>query len=97
MRSLRSDGWGHGANHALRFLRAYAILDTSTIKGVSRPVKWNEMPYFEDTTPEIKGLEFDLQIAENGGDPGVTHQNPYEGEDDDSASVAASGNHSHGV
>lgn len=80
MRSLRSGDWGHGANHALRFLRAYAILDTSAIKGVSRPVKWNEMPFFEDTTPEIKGLEFDLQLEENGGDSSVTHKNPYEGE-----------------
>lgn len=41
-------------------------------------MRWNDMPFMESTEPEIKGLEFDLQIAENGGDPSVTHRNPYE-------------------
>lgn len=31
--------------------------------------KWNDIPFDENATPEEKALEFDLQIAENGGDP----------------------------
>jgi hypothetical protein len=28
-------------------------------------VKWNDIPYNEDADPEVKALEFDLQIEEN--------------------------------
>jgi hypothetical protein len=44
-------------------------------------MKWNEIPFDEDASPEVKGLEFDLQIEENGGDSTVTHKNPYESEE----------------
>lgn len=30
--------------------------------------KWNDIPYDESADPEVKALEFDLQLAENGGD-----------------------------
>jgi hypothetical protein len=32
-------------------------------------MKWNNIPFDENASPEEKALEFDLQIAENGGDP----------------------------
>lgn len=43
---------------------------------------WNEIPFDENATPAEKALEFDLQIAENGGDPNAKGQqegdwNPY--------------------
>jgi hypothetical protein len=47
---------------------------------VTRVALWNDIPYNEDADPEIKGIAFDLQIEENGGDSSVTHQ-PYEGDD----------------
>lgn len=36
--------------------------------------KWNDIPYEPELSPEIKGIIFDLQIEENGGDASVTHQ-----------------------
>lgn len=29
--------------------------------------KWNDIPFDEDATPEVKADEFDRQYAENGG------------------------------
>ena len=31
--------------------------------------KWNDIPFDENATAAEKALEFDLQVAENGGDP----------------------------
>lgn len=28
-------------------------------------MKWNDIPFDEDAEPEVKALEFDLQIEEN--------------------------------
>lgn len=67
LRSLRSDVLAHGANRVLRFLRSYASLDTSRKKGLARPMKWDEIPTCESASSEVKGQEFDLQWAENGG------------------------------
>jgi hypothetical protein len=44
--------------------------------------KWNNIPFDENASPEEKALEFDLQVAENGGDPNPKPQaegnwNPY--------------------
>lgn len=44
--------------------------------------KWNDIPFDESASPAEKALEFDLQIAENGGDPNPKPQaegnwNPY--------------------
>jgi hypothetical protein len=44
-------------------------------------MKWNDIPFSESTDPAIKGMEFDLQVEENGGDSSVTHTDPYEGND----------------
>lgn len=41
-------------------------------------MKWNDIPYDASADPSIKAQEFDLQIAENGGDPSVTHDHQYE-------------------
>ena len=30
---------------------------------------WNEIPYDEKAAPDVKALEFDLQVRENGGNP----------------------------
>lgn len=30
---------------------------------------WNEIPFDENASAAEKALEFDLQVAENGGDP----------------------------
>lgn len=30
-------------------------------------MKWNDIPWDENAPGEVKGLEFDLQIVENGG------------------------------
>lgn len=30
-------------------------------------MKWNDVPFSQDVDPEVKALEFDLQIVENGG------------------------------
>lgn len=30
-------------------------------------MKWNDIPYDQNAEPEVKALEFDLQIVENGG------------------------------
>lgn len=32
-------------------------------------MKWNEIPFNENASAAEKALEFDLQVAENGGDP----------------------------
>lgn len=32
-------------------------------------MKYNDTPFDESASPEVKALEFDLQIAENKGDP----------------------------
>lgn len=32
-------------------------------------MKWNDIPFDENASAEEKALEFDLQVAENGGDP----------------------------
>jgi hypothetical protein len=40
-------------------------------------MKWNDIPFDASADPDIKGLEFDLQVEENGGDSSVTHRNPY--------------------
>lgn len=40
-------------------------------------MKWNDTPFWEGASPEIKGMAFDQQIEENGGDPNVTHTSPY--------------------
>lgn len=79
--SPRSDVWERGAaNRVLRYLKRFASLDTAKRRGVTRVAMWNDIPYNEDADPEIKGIAFDLQIEENGGDSSVTHQ-PYEGDD----------------
>lgn len=83
MLSRRRGGLEYGANHVLRFLRAYASLDTSRRKGLARAMKWNDIPYDASASGEVKGLEFDLQVEENGGDSTVTHQNPYPEEEND--------------
>lgn len=44
-------------------------------------MKWNDILFSQDTEPDVKGLEFDLQVEENGGDSSVTHRNPYPDED----------------
>lgn len=36
--------------------------------------KWNEIPFDQNATPGEKALEFDLQVAENGGDPNAKGQ-----------------------
>lgn len=41
-------------------------------------MKWNDIPFDASANGDLKGLEFDLQVAENGGDPSVTHRDPYE-------------------
>lgn len=51
----------------LTYLRAYRILDTSRKRGVGRPMRWDDIPFDESASPEVKALEFDLQIIENGG------------------------------
>lgn len=68
-----------GANRVLRYLKRFGTLDKSKRRKVARMVKWNDIPYNEDADPEIKGIAFDLQIEENGGDSSVTHQ-PYKGD-----------------
>lgn len=56
----------------MRFLGAYASLDTSLRRGVARMTKWNDIPWDESASPDVKALEFDLQVEENniteGGD-----------------------------
>jgi hypothetical protein len=44
-------------------------------------MRWNDIVFDEGASPEVKGLEFDLQIEENGGDSTVTHRNPYANEE----------------
>ena len=58
----------------------YPGLDRSRRKGLARPMKWNDIPYTEGLDPEVKGIIFDLQIEENGGDSSVTHI-PFKGDD----------------
>lgn len=48
-------------------------------------MKWNDIPFDQGADPVVKGLEFDLQIEENGGDSSVTHTNPN---DEESENVA---------
>jgi hypothetical protein len=45
-------------------------------------MKWNDIPFDQGADPSVKGLEFDLQVIENGGDPEVTWGNPYPEESD---------------
>lgn len=40
-------------------------------------MKWNDILFDQGADPDVKGLEFDLQIEENGGDSSVTHSDPY--------------------
>ena len=54
----------HGGNRVLRILGRYACLDTAQRRKVNR-MKWNDIPYDESATPEVKALEFDLQAEEN--------------------------------
>lgn len=32
-------------------------------------MKWSEIPWDENASPEVKALEFDLQYVESGGEP----------------------------
>ena len=48
----------------MRFLSGYASLDASRRRKVNR-VKWNDIPFDENASPEVKALEFDLQCEEN--------------------------------
>jgi hypothetical protein len=32
---------------------------------MARPMKWNDIPWDENAEPEVKALEFDLQVEEN--------------------------------
>lgn len=43
-------------------------------------MKWNDIPYDEYAEPQVKALEFDLQIEENGGDSTITHKFTYKDE-----------------
>lgn len=63
---------GRKTKRVLTYLRAYRILDTSKRRKVGRPMKWNDIPYDEYASPDVRALEFDLQLSENGGDPAVT-------------------------
>jgi hypothetical protein len=40
-------------------------------------MKWNEIPFDESASPEVKALEFDLQFEENGGGQPQADNNPY--------------------
>lgn len=40
-------------------------------------MKWNEIPFDENASPEEKALEFDLQHRENGGENLPVDNNPY--------------------
>ena len=49
--------------------------------------KWNDIPFDPNAEPEVKALEFDLQVAENGGDPQPQaapegNWNPYQGSEE---------------
>lgn len=70
------------ANRVLRYLRRYASLDTSRRRGLGRAMKWDEIPFDENASPEDKAREFDLQLRENGGDPAVTMKRHDEGEEE---------------
>lgn len=44
-------------------------------------MKWNEIPFDENASPEEKALEFDLQIAENSESAETkrdNHEYPYD-------------------
>lgn len=64
----------------MRYLRTYASLDTSQRRKIGRAMKWNDIPYDEYAEPQVKALEFDLQIEENGGDSTITHKFTYKDE-----------------
>lgn len=36
--------------------------------------KWNDIPFDENASAAEKALEFDLQVAENGGDPNAREE-----------------------
>ena len=40
-------------------------------------MKWNEIPFDKNATPEEKATEFDLQWRENGGEDPQVDNNPY--------------------
>lgn len=40
-------------------------------------MKWNDIPFDENAEPEVKALEFDLQLEENGGSEPPVDNNPY--------------------
>lgn len=40
-------------------------------------VKWEEIPWNKDATPEEKAEQFDRQYAENGGNDPQEDTNPY--------------------
>lgn len=40
-------------------------------------MKWNDIPFDKDATPEEKALEFDLQVEENQADAKPDSSNPY--------------------
>jgi hypothetical protein len=40
-------------------------------------MKWNDIPFDENASPEVKALEFELQFRENGGDEPQVDNNPY--------------------
>jgi hypothetical protein len=48
-------------------------------------MKWNDILFDQGVDPAIKGLEFDLQIEENGGDSSVTHTDPYDEENENAS------------
>ena len=41
-------------------------------------MKWNDIPYDQNATPEEKGVEFDLQYEENKQSAPEDNSNPYE-------------------
>jgi len=42
---------------------------------------WNEIPFDESADPNVKALEFDLQVQENGGPTVAEVQAETEGRD----------------
>ncbi len=39
--------------------------------------KWNDIPFDPNAEPEVKALEFDLQLAENQADAPEDKSNPF--------------------
>lgn len=40
---------------------------------------WNDIPFDENASPEVKAAEFDAQLTENGGDVSVMFPQGDEG------------------